>query len=86
MLKYVSICCSNFSGWYLIFSQGQFKNNKREFYRKTRLITRNDLNIDWQIFYAWAQIIYNNHDKIHSLVVLPKFVEFSHRSIERISS
>ncbi|CAF4762748.1 unnamed protein product [Rotaria sp. Silwood1] len=43
------------------------------FCRKIRLITRNDLTIDWRIFYNWAQLIYDNHDKTHGLVILPKF-------------
>jgi hypothetical protein len=44
--------------------------------RKTRLITRDDLIIDWKIFYHWVKLISHNHDKDYSLVVPPKFVRF----------
>ncbi|CAF1134879.1 unnamed protein product [Rotaria sordida] len=49
----------------------------RELMRKIRLITRNDLIIDWRIFYNWAQLIYDNHDKTHGLVILPKDINMS---------
>jgi hypothetical protein len=51
-----------------------FHDNSIQFCRNVRLITRDDLTIDWRIFYHWAQLIRDNHDKIHGLVVLPEFV------------
>jgi hypothetical protein len=47
------------------------------FYRKTRLITRDDLVIDWRIFRAWIKPIYYNRDKIYGLATLPEFVRIS---------
>jgi hypothetical protein len=47
------------------------------FYRKTRLITRDDLIIDWRLLYKWAKLIYDNHDKAHGLATLPRFVVFT---------
>ena len=44
------------------------------FRRKTRLITRDDLTIDWRTLYRWAELIYANHDATYALVTLPKFV------------
>ncbi|CAF0768198.1 unnamed protein product [Adineta steineri] len=44
-----------------------------ELLRNARLITRDDLSIDWRIFYDWMQRIRNNRDKIYGLVVLPEF-------------
>ena len=44
------------------------------FCRKTRLITRDDLIIDWRTFYRWIELIHNNHDESYALVTLPKFV------------
>ncbi|CAF4657490.1 unnamed protein product [Rotaria sp. Silwood1] len=40
--------------------------------RKTRLITRNDLIIDWRILYVWAKLVLFNHDESYSLVSMPK--------------
>ncbi len=48
--------------------------NGTEFCRKTRLITRNDLTIDWRILYNWAKVICKNHDGNHSLAIPPKSV------------
>ncbi|CAF2134732.1 unnamed protein product [Rotaria magnacalcarata] len=45
-----------------------------ELLRKTRLITRDDLVIDWHTLYRWAKLIHSNHDKAHALVTLPEFV------------
>ncbi|CAF4503506.1 unnamed protein product [Rotaria socialis] len=45
--------------------------------RKTRLITRDDLVIDWHTLYRWAKLVHNNHDKAHALVTLPEGLEFS---------
>jgi hypothetical protein len=44
------------------------------FLRKTRLITRDDLVIDWRHLYRWAKIILHNHDEPYSLVSLSKLV------------
>ncbi|CAF1230849.1 unnamed protein product [Adineta steineri] len=49
----------------------------RHLLRKTRLITRDDLNIDWRILYYWARLIDDNHDKIHGLVILPNNIDIS---------
>jgi hypothetical protein len=47
-------------------------------FRKSNLITRDDLTIDWRHFYRWAKLIYNNnHDKTYGLITLPKFVVFT---------
>lgn len=43
--------------------------------RKTRLLSRNDLTIDWKILYRWAKLIFFNHDESYSLVSLPKSVQ-----------
>ncbi|CAF3253497.1 unnamed protein product, partial [Rotaria sp. Silwood2] len=40
--------------------------------RKTRLITRNDLIIDWRILYVWGKLVLFNHDESYSLVSMPK--------------
>lgn len=42
--------------------------------RKTRLITRDDIVIDWRLLYKWSKTILHNHDEPYSLVSLPKFV------------
>lgn len=61
----------------------KFEIKRIEFFRKTRLITREDLTIDWRIFYRWTQaIFYQNHDQNHGLIFLPQFVEYSHTRIE----
>ncbi|CAF4703989.1 unnamed protein product, partial [Rotaria sp. Silwood2] len=39
--------------------------------RKTRLITRNDLIIDWRILYVWGKLVLFNHDESYSLVSMP---------------
>ncbi|CAF0851617.1 unnamed protein product [Adineta steineri] len=49
----------------------------RHLLRKTRLITRDDLEIDWRILYYWARLINDNHDKIHGLVILPSYIDGS---------
>ncbi|CAF3884238.1 unnamed protein product [Rotaria sordida] len=41
--------------------------------RKTRLITRDDLTIDWRLFYKWTKLIFDNHDETHGLIILPKY-------------
>lgn len=43
-----------------------------EFSRKTRLITRDDLVVDWRLLYKWAKVILHNHDESYSLVSVPK--------------
>ncbi|UJR24623.1 hypothetical protein I4U23_005997 [Adineta vaga] len=45
--------------------------------RKTRLITRDDLIIDWRILYHWAQVIFTNKKKIHAVTILPKNIDVS---------
>lgn len=42
--------------------------------RKIRLITRDDLTVDWRLFYQWAKLILHNHDEPYSLVSISKFV------------
>ncbi|CAF4303396.1 unnamed protein product [Rotaria sp. Silwood2] len=39
---------------------------------RTRMITRNDLIIDWRILYIWAKLVLFNHDESYSLVSMPK--------------
>ena len=46
-------------------------------FRKTRLITRNDLTIDWRQLYVWAKVILHNHDEPYSLVSMPRSVDES---------
>ncbi|CAF5143413.1 unnamed protein product, partial [Rotaria sp. Silwood1] len=41
---------------------------------KIRLITRNDLIIDWKILYTWAKLVLFNHDESYSLVSMPKHI------------
>ncbi|CAF2578163.1 unnamed protein product [Rotaria sp. Silwood2] len=41
--------------------------------RKTHLITRDDLIIDWHKLYRWVKIIQNNHDENYGLVTLSNF-------------
>ncbi|CAF1069783.1 unnamed protein product [Rotaria sp. Silwood1] len=48
----------------------------KQLLRKTRLITRDDLTIDWRLFYKWAKLIFDNNDKTYGLVCLPEFVIF----------
>ncbi len=52
------------------------KNVVRIFFisSKTRLITRNDLTIDWKLLYVWAKLVLFNHDESYSLVAMPKLV------------
>ncbi|CAF3831402.1 unnamed protein product, partial [Adineta steineri] len=45
--------------------------------RKTRLITRDDLVIDWRQLYKWAKIILHNHDEPYSLVSLSNDIDNS---------
>ncbi|UJR08489.1 hypothetical protein I4U23_012756 [Adineta vaga] len=40
--------------------------------RKPKLITRDDLIIDWRILSRWIKLIHNNHDKTHGLITIPK--------------
>jgi proteasome activator subunit 4 len=47
-------------------------------FRKTRLITRDDLTIDWRQLYSWAKVILHNHDEPYSLVSMSKLVFYSH--------
>ena len=47
-----------------------------ELLNKSRLITRNDLIVDWRIFYKWVTDILFNNDESYSLVALPKFVGY----------
>jgi len=44
------------------------------FYSKTRLITRDELTIDWKLLYQWGKLILFNHDESYSLIAMPKFV------------
>ncbi|CAF1329744.1 unnamed protein product [Adineta steineri] len=46
-------------------------------FRKTQLITRDDLIIDWHIFYQWTKIVQNNKYKTYTLVTLPKSFDIS---------
>ncbi|CAF4238177.1 unnamed protein product [Rotaria sp. Silwood2] len=39
--------------------------------RKTSMITRDDLIIDWRLLYRWAQLIHDLHNKTSALVALP---------------
>ncbi|CAF1560656.1 unnamed protein product [Rotaria magnacalcarata] len=45
--------------------------------RKTRLITRDDLTIDWKLLYRWAKNVLYNHDESYSLIAMPKNIENS---------
>ncbi|CAF3512541.1 unnamed protein product, partial [Rotaria sordida] len=45
--------------------------------RKTRLITRDDLIVDWRLLYKWAKVILHNHDESYSLVSVPNDIENS---------
>ncbi|CAF3253224.1 unnamed protein product [Rotaria sp. Silwood2] len=42
--------------------------------RRTRMITRNDLIIDWRIFYVWSKLVLFNHDESYSLVSISKHI------------
>ncbi|CAF3971108.1 unnamed protein product [Rotaria sp. Silwood2] len=42
--------------------------------RRTRMITRNDLIIDWRILYVWAKLVLFNHDQSYSLVSISKHI------------
>ncbi len=44
--------------------QCQPKITEHHIFRKTRLITPDDLTIDWRIFYGWIQLICENHDLV----------------------
>jgi hypothetical protein len=41
---------------------------------KSRLITRDDLIINWRIFYIWVKLILFNNDESYSLIALPKYI------------
>ncbi|CAF0870123.1 unnamed protein product, partial [Didymodactylos carnosus] len=43
----------------------------KELLRKTRLITRDDLTIDWNQLYYWTKRILHNHDVSYALVAMP---------------
>ncbi|CAF0736207.1 unnamed protein product [Didymodactylos carnosus] len=45
--------------------------------RKTRLITRDDLTVDWKQLYHWAKLILHNHDEPYALVAMPHDIENS---------
>ncbi|CAF3427722.1 unnamed protein product [Rotaria socialis] len=45
--------------------------------RKTRLITRDDLVVDWRLLHKWAKVILHNHDESYSLVSVPNDIESS---------
>ncbi|CAF3758140.1 unnamed protein product [Rotaria sp. Silwood1] len=45
-----------------------------ELTRKTRMITRNDLIIDWRILYVWAKLVLFNHDESYSLISISKHI------------
>jgi hypothetical protein len=71
--RYVQICLDMLFNL-MRFVLNSFDIKEQNFCRKTRLITRNDLTIDWRILYNWAKVIYDNHDENHSLVIPPKFL------------
>ncbi|CAF1622524.1 unnamed protein product, partial [Adineta ricciae] len=48
-----------------------------ELLSKSRLITRDDLIIDWHILHTWIKLILFNNDESYSLVALPNDVEKS---------
>ncbi|CAF3400805.1 unnamed protein product [Rotaria socialis] len=43
--------------------------------KKTHLITRDELIIDWRLLYQWAKLIRFHHDQDYSLVVMPDGIE-----------
>ncbi|CAF4659701.1 unnamed protein product [Rotaria sp. Silwood1] len=45
--------------------------------RKTRLIARDDLIVDWRLLYKWTKVILHNHDESYSLVSVPNEIENS---------
>ncbi|CAF3619241.1 unnamed protein product [Rotaria socialis] len=45
--------------------------------KKTHLITRDELIIDWRLLYQWAKLIRFHHDQDYSLVVMPDGIEQS---------
>lgn len=57
-----------------MFYKKQMKFSYKLLFRKTRLITRDDLTVDWHLLYNWAKVILHNHDEPYSLVSMPKFV------------
>jgi hypothetical protein len=71
MQKHVSTCFLNSRGSYWLYFLSKYN---RIFFRHTNLITRDDLIIDWRIFYKWAKLIFNNHDNAYGLIAFPKFV------------
>ncbi|CAF4502010.1 unnamed protein product, partial [Rotaria sp. Silwood2] len=48
-----------------------------ELLRKTYLITRDELTIDWRTLYHWAKLVFDNHDQTAGLVILPKDIKDS---------
>ncbi|UJR35822.1 hypothetical protein I4U23_028569 [Adineta vaga] len=48
-----------------------------ELLTKSRLITRDDLIIDWHLLYIWIKLILFNNDESYSLVALPNDIEKS---------
>ncbi|CAF2908164.1 unnamed protein product, partial [Rotaria sp. Silwood2] len=48
-----------------------------ELLNKSRLITRNDLIVNWQILYTWVKLILFNNDESYSLLALPNDIEKS---------
>jgi hypothetical protein len=48
---------------------------------KARLITRDDLIVNWRIFYVWVKLILFNNDESYSLIALPKFVVYLKKEI-----
>ena len=58
----------------LVFSKTNFFCNIFIHSSKSRLIKRDDLIVNWQIFYVWVKLILFNNDESYSLIALPKFV------------
>jgi len=45
--------------------------------RKTNLITREELIIDWRILYHWGKLMFDNHDRTFGIAILPKDIKNS---------
>ena len=71
LLRFVVIC--------LLYSI----NRREDFFlsRRTHLINRDDLTIDWKIFHGFAQVIFGYEDKICRLITLPELVFSSSNNV-----